>query len=42
MSSITTRTTRGKRGTRSKSRSHPYDMGNINNWYSEQFSCQIG
>ena len=41
MSSVTTRTTRGKRGTRSKSRSHPYDMGNINNWYSEQFRAKL-
>ena len=32
---------RGKRGTRSRSRSLPYDMGNINNWYSEQFRAKL-
>ena len=32
---------RGKRRTRSTSRSHPYDMGNINNWYSEQFRAKL-
>ena len=32
---------RGKRRIRSTSRSHPYDMGNINNWYSEQFRVKL-
>ena len=32
---------RSKRRTRSTSRSHPYDMGNINNWYSQQFRAKL-
>ena len=32
---------RGKRRTRYTSRSHPYDMGHINNWYSEQFRVKL-
>ena len=31
----------GKRRTRYTSRSHPYDMGHINNWYSEQFRVKL-
>ena len=32
---------RGERRTRPTSRSHSYDMGNINNWYSEHFCVKL-